>query len=87
MQNKAKVKYAKINVNSFVTSKYMQVGQLVIQTNKAKTKPIQTQTKPILGQYQGCQSQNKPNQSQFANSLTKNEAKNAATAQKNSTVI
>ncbi len=65
MQNKPKVKYAKINVSSFVTSKYVQHGQLVIQTNKAKTNPIQTQTKPILAQYQGCQSQNKPNQSQF----------------------
>jgi hypothetical protein len=43
MQNKPKVKLAKFNVSSFVTSKYVQVGQLVIQTNKAKTNPIQSQ--------------------------------------------
>ena len=43
MQNKPKVKFAKIIVSSFVTSIYVQVGHLVIQTNKAKTKPIQTQ--------------------------------------------
>jgi hypothetical protein len=43
MQNKPKVKSAKMNVNTFVTSNYVHVGQLVIQTNKAKTNPIQTQ--------------------------------------------
>ena len=43
MQNKAKVKSAKINLSSFLTSKYVQVWHLVIQT----TKPIQTQFKPI----------------------------------------
>jgi hypothetical protein len=40
LTNKAKVKFAKINVSSLMTSKYVQVGHLVIQTNKAKTKPI-----------------------------------------------
>ncbi|MHC4583793.1 MAG: hypothetical protein ACYS3N_04650, partial [Planctomycetota bacterium] len=29
--------------------------------NKPNSKPIQTQTKPILAQYCRCQSQNKPN--------------------------
>ncbi len=29
--------------------------------NKPNSNPIQTQTNPILGQYQGWQSQNKPN--------------------------
>ncbi len=51
MQNKPKVKYAKINVNSFVASKYIQHGQLVIQTNKPKQtqfKPKQTQFKANL---------------------------------------
>ena len=43
MQNKAKVKSAKINLSYFLTSKYVQVWHLVIQT----TKPIQTQFKPI----------------------------------------
>jgi len=33
--------------------------------NKPNSKPIQTQTNPILGQYQGWQSQNKPKQTQF----------------------
>jgi len=42
LTNKPKVKYAKINVSSFVTSNYVHVGQLVIQTNKAN----QTQNKP-----------------------------------------
>jgi hypothetical protein len=40
MQNKPKVKSVKINVSSFVTSKYELMGQLVIQTNKPKTNPI-----------------------------------------------
>ncbi len=43
MQNKAKVKSAKINVNSFLTSKYVYVGHLVIQTSK----PIKANSKPI----------------------------------------
>ena len=57
MQNKAKVKYAKINLSSFLTSKYKLFGHLVIE----KTNPIQSQTNPILGQYQGYQTQNKAN--------------------------
>ncbi len=51
MQNKPKVKSAKINVNSFVTSIYELHGQLVIQTNKPKQtqfKPKQTQFKANL---------------------------------------
>jgi hypothetical protein len=47
MQNKPKVKYAIINVISYVLRIYVQGGQLVIQTNKAKTNPIQTQSNPI----------------------------------------
>ncbi len=49
MQNKPKVKYAKINVNSYIIRKYVQVRHLVIQTNKPKQtqfKPKQTQFKP-----------------------------------------
>jgi hypothetical protein len=34
--------------------------------NKPNSKPIQTQSKPILGQYQGWQSQTKPIQTQFS---------------------
>jgi len=46
MQNKAKVKYAKINVNSYMKSIYAKMDiWLLGKTNpiKAKTKPIQTQ--------------------------------------------
>ncbi len=49
LTNKPKVKSAKNNVSTFVTSKYVQVRHLVIQTNKPKQtqfKPIQTQFKP-----------------------------------------
>ncbi len=53
MQNKAKVKSAKINVSSFMTSKYVYVGHLVIQT----TKPIQSQFKPIKANPKPIQSQ------------------------------
>ncbi len=68
LTNKAKVKSAKINVSSFATSIYVQVGHLVIQTNKAKTKPIQTQFKPKQTQF-------KPKQTQFkANFTTLNGA-------------
>ncbi len=61
MQNKPKVKYAKINLSSFVTMKYVQVRHLVIQTNK----PKQTQFKPKQTQFKPNLSQNKANQSQF----------------------
>jgi len=65
LTNKAKVKSAKINVSSFSTSIYVQVGHLVIQTNKAKTKPIQTQFNPKQTQLKPIQTQFKPNQSQY----------------------
>jgi len=48
--NKPNVKYAKNNVNSFVTSKYVQVGHLVIQTNKANSNPIKAKANPIQTQ-------------------------------------
>jgi len=51
LTNKPKVKYAKNNVNSFMTRKYVYMGHLVIQTNKPKQtqlKPKQTQFKPNL---------------------------------------
>jgi hypothetical protein len=65
MQNKPKVKYAKINVSSFITNKYEQMDILVIQTNKPKTNPIQTQFKPKQTQLKPIQTQTKPKQSQF----------------------
>jgi len=47
LTNKPKVKYAKINVSSFLTSNYVQVGQLVIQTNKAKQSQFKANSNPI----------------------------------------
>ncbi len=55
LTNKPKVKYAKINVSSFITRKFVQVRLLVIQTNKPKQtqlKPKQTQFKPNLSKGQ-----------------------------------
>ncbi len=55
MQNKPKVKSAKNNVSTYITSKYVQHGQLVIQTNKPKQtqfKPKQSQFKPNLSKVQ-----------------------------------
>ena len=46
-----------MNVNLFTTKDYEKNADF----RHGKTKPKQTQSKPILGQYQGCQSQNKPN--------------------------
>jgi hypothetical protein len=66
MQNKPNVKYPKINLSSFVTSIYAQLGQLVIQTNKPKTNPIQSQFKPNLSQL-------KPKQTQFKANLSKGQ--------------
>jgi len=60
MQNKPKVKYPKINVSSFATSKYVLVGHLVIQTNKAKTNPIKANSKPIKPKTNPIQTQSKP---------------------------
>ena len=61
LTNKPNFRNVKINVSSFVTSKYVQVGQLVIQTNKANSKPIQTQFKPKQTQLKPKQTQFKPN--------------------------
>jgi hypothetical protein len=47
MQNKAKVKYPKINLTSFMISIYVQVGQLVIQTNKANKAKNKPNSNPI----------------------------------------
>jgi len=69
MQNKPNVKYAKINVSSCFTRRYAQVRHLVIQTNKAKTNPIQTQFKPMKANFSAKQTQFKPKQSQSPDSL------------------
>ncbi len=70
MQNKPKVKYAKISVNTFVASIYVQVIHLVIQTNKAK----QSQFKPK-------QTQNKPNQTQTPDIVVNRLRTNCSAAQ------
>ncbi len=44
-----------MNTNTYMTSIYAKMGQLVIQKNKANSKPI----KPNLSQFQYLQSQNK----------------------------
>jgi hypothetical protein len=38
---------------------------MILLKNKPNTKPIQTQSKPILAQYQGWQSQTNPIQTLF----------------------
>jgi len=47
LTNKPKVKYAKINVSSYETSRYVHVGHLVIQTNKAKQSQFKANSNPI----------------------------------------
>jgi hypothetical protein len=52
-----------MNINSFITSNY----EISSAGSGQKTNPIQTQTNPILGQYQGWQSQNEPNSNPISN--------------------
>jgi len=47
LTNKPKVKYAKINVSFYETSRYVHVGHLVIQTNKAKQSQFKANSNPI----------------------------------------
>jgi len=60
MQNKPKVKYAKINTFAYITMIYVLMGQLVIQTNKANSNPIKAKTKPIKPKTNPIQTQSKP---------------------------
>jgi hypothetical protein len=65
MQNKAKFKKVKLNVNKVLAMDYEQMDTWSIRKNKPKTKPIQTQykpnTKPIQSQYKANTNPNKPN--------------------------
>ena len=70
MQNKANSPNVQLNLNIFITKNYAISNCLTKVKNKPNSKPIQTQSKPILGQYQGCQSQNKPKQTQKMNAFT-----------------
>ncbi len=47
MQNKANFRKAKMNVNSFITKDYRKNDAFAVQKNKANSKPIQIQSKPI----------------------------------------
>ena len=55
MQNKPKVKYAKINLNTFIAMRYEEMDNWLFR----QTKPIQTQFKPNLTQFKPNLSQNK----------------------------
>jgi len=57
MQNKPKVKYAKMNVNSLITSEYEKLDTWLM----GKTKPKQTQLKPKQSQFKPISKPNKPN--------------------------
>jgi len=60
MQNKPKVKYAKINTFAYITMIYVLMGHLVIHTNKANSNPIKAKTKPIKPKTNPIQTQSKP---------------------------
>ena len=61
MQNKAKVKYAKININTFVTMRYDKMDIWLFRQNKPNSNPIKANTKPIQSQFNPKQTQFKPN--------------------------
>ena len=65
MQNKAKFRKVKLNVNKVLTKDYDKKGTWSCGKNKANTKPIQSQfkpnTKPIQSQYKPKTKPNKPN--------------------------
>ncbi len=60
LTNKANFRNAEIGICFYITSNY----EISSAWRGVKTKPIQTQSKPILGQYQGWQTQTNPNQTQ-----------------------
>ena len=62
LQNKAKFKKVKSNVNKVVTRDYEQMDTWSIRKNKPKTNPIQTQFKPNTNP---IRTQFKPKQTQF----------------------
>ncbi len=56
MQNKPNFRNDKMNINTLTIMRYVNLDTWL----EEKTNPIQTQSKPILGQYQGWQSQTNP---------------------------
>jgi hypothetical protein len=69
MPNKPNSPNVQMNLSFFIAMDYAIFISLTKVKNKSNSNPIQTQTKPILGQYQGRQSQykakTKPIQTQF----------------------
>jgi hypothetical protein len=61
MQNKAKFRKVKLNVNNVITKDYAEMDTWSIRKNKANTNPIQSQikanTNPIQTQYKAKQTQ------------------------------
>ena len=73
LQNKANVKIGKMNLRVDITKIY-EISWLIYDSIRAKNKPnsnpIQSQTKPILAQYQGCSKPIKPNSNPILSSST-----------------
>ena len=64
MQNKAKFRKVKLNVNKVLTRNYDQLDTWSSGTKQSQTNPKQTQTKPIKANKMPKQTQFKPNQTQ-----------------------
>jgi len=61
MQNKAKSRKVKLNVNKVITRNYGQMDTWSIRKNKAKTNPNKAKTNPILANKTPIRTQNEPN--------------------------
>ena len=57
MQNKAKVKHAKININIFVAMRYEIMDLWLFRQTKPKTNPIKANSKPIKANTNPIQTQ------------------------------
>jgi len=66
MQNKAKVKYAKINISTYLTMRYENIDIWLFR----QTKPKQTQLNPILSQFNPIKANSNPKQSQLERSAS-----------------
>jgi hypothetical protein len=66
MQNKAKFRKVKLNVNKVLTKDYDKMDTWLC----GKTKPIQSQSKPIKANIMPKQTQFKPKQTQFLSAIS-----------------
>ena len=73
MQNKPNVKYAKIDLNSYITRKYEQLDIWLFRQNKANSNPIKPKTNPIQTQLKPKQTQFKPNKAKNKPNKAKNK--------------